>query len=153
MSAFVAFNGFPGGDVQAPIQSLLVQERQTPVPVPAKQVKVGVLAAKRAPAASSSHRAAARRSQAPTATTGPVVHRTAPKAAPAPTSSPAPRTGSPTSAPVAQTTPVTSDPAPSVPDTTIPAPAITLPSVPPPPQGNSQLPVDTSGITGILTGG
>ena len=45
MSAFVAFNGFPGQDVQDPIGTLLLQQRQTPVDVPAKPVHVGVLAA------------------------------------------------------------------------------------------------------------
>ena len=34
MSAFVAFNGFPGQDVESPIGNLVVQERPAPVSVP-----------------------------------------------------------------------------------------------------------------------
>lgn len=160
MSAFVAFNGFPGEDVQAPIQSLLVQQRQTPVPVPAKPVRVGVLAATRHPAAGGgSHRrtGASQRVGSPTASTGPVVQHTAPNAAP-PTQGPAPSSGSGggSTTPVAQTTPLTgaggTTPDPS---TVLPQlPAVPLPSVtpPPPPSDTSALPVDTSGITGLLGG-
>ncbi len=157
MSAFVAFNGFPGEDVQAPIQTLLVQERQTQVPVPAKPVHAGVLAAKRSAAPADTHRVAAKHASSPTASTGPVVHRTGPNAtqpAPAPTA-PSGSGGGGTATPVAQTTPLGS-PSPTGTDPQLPP--ITLPSIlpPPPPQppppGSSQLPIDTSSITGLLGG-
>src|SRR3954454_7643815 len=76
MSAFVAFNGFPGQDVQDPIGTLLLQERQTPVNVPAKPVHVSVLSTSHGPASSRGGRATARRLRAPQASTGPVRHKT-----------------------------------------------------------------------------
>src|SRR5213082_3528757 len=76
MSAFVAFNGFPGQDVQDPIGTLLLQQRQTPVDVPAKPVHVGVLAATRNHVGGARHRATTvRTSRGPQAGTGPVAHR------------------------------------------------------------------------------
>ena len=156
MSAFVAFRGFPGEDVQAPIQTLLVQEHQTPVRVPAKPLRVGVLGAKRSPSAGGSRRTATRRVSSPTASTGPVVQRTAPAApAPAPNQAPSNGTSSGNATPVADTSPLTSPTtAPTVPSTsTLPLPSLTLPSLPPPPPpDSSQLPVDTSGVTGLLGG-
>lgn len=162
MSAFVAFNGFPGEDVQAPIHTLLVQQRQTSVPVHAKPVRVDVRAATRHPAitSGSSHHAAARHAGGPTASTDPVVQHTAPQATPPPAQSPAPPSGSgggSATTPVAQSTPLADpDTAPTVPSTTTtPKLPITLPSLtpssPPPQQsGSSVLPVDTSGITDLL---
>ena len=160
MSAFVAFNGFPGEDVQAPIQTLLVPQSQASVPVPAKPVGGGVLAAKRTPSrAAAAHRVAVKQAHSPTASTGPVVHRTAPNAtqpAPAPTA-PSGSSGGGAATPAAQTTPLAST-SPTAPTGTDPQlPPITLPSLlPPPPQspppGDSQLPIDTSSITGLLGG-
>lgn len=158
MSAFVAFNGFPGQDVQDPIGTLLVQEKQAAVKVPAKPIRVDVAAATRA-ATTSGHRAATRRAHAPKASTGPVLQRAPARTAPGQ----APSSGqNPTSvAQTAPTTPLSTTP-PSVPNTGVQIPPITLPSLPssppasppPPPSGgvNTQLPVDTSGITGILGG-
>ncbi|HEX6461201.1 MAG TPA: hypothetical protein VF032_19955 [Thermoleophilaceae bacterium] len=155
MSAFVAFNGFPGEDVQAPIQSLLVQERQAPVPVPAKPVRVGVLAASRHPASAGTNHGGTGTSghlNSPTASTGPVVQRTAPKTAP-PAQSPAPSSGSGTATSVAETAPLpTVGSVPTDPSTIVPQlPTVTVPSLPPPPS-DSSLPVDTSGVTSLLGG-
>jgi hypothetical protein len=158
MSAFVAFNGFPGQDVQDPIGTLLLQEKQAPVNVPAKHVHVQVLATRRAASATTAHRrASSKRVQTPRATTGPVVNRTnptpsTPSPGQAPSSSgqtPSSAAGSTPSTPVSTTTP-------AVPDTGITLPQVTLPSLPssPPPGGSQQqLPIDTSGVTNLLGGG
>jgi hypothetical protein len=157
MSAFVAFNGFPGQDVQDPIGTLLVPQRQTAVSVPAKPVHVHVLATRRgAPAAATSRHAAARHLRSPRASTRPVTDRgTGQSTTPSQAGQTPSSTQSPTSSSVVPSTPSTpiSTTAPSVPDTGVTLPPITVPSLPsppPPPSGNPQLPVDTSGITGIL---
>jgi len=159
MSAFVAFNGFPGQDVQDPIGTLLLQEKQAPVSVPAKPVHVQVLGTTRSGSATAAQRhASGKRLRTPQASTGPVLHTTTPTPSTptpgqAPSSSgqtPTTAAGSTPSVPVSTTTP-------SVPDTGITLPAVTLPSLPappPPPGGDQQqLPVDTSGVTGLLGGG
>jgi hypothetical protein len=152
MSAFVAFNGFPGQDVQDPIGTLLVQERQAPVAVPAHPAKVSVLAARRDAAPGTTHRRArTKASGGPLAHANPVKHRT---------SVPAPSASQPSApAPQQQTslTPQTGNVPPSLPDTGtpslpstgLPLPDVTIPVVTPPPS-NTQVPVDTSGVTGIL---
>jgi hypothetical protein len=156
MSAFVAFNGFPGQQVQDPIGTLLLQEKQTRVNVAPKPIRVQVQATTRSPAAGASRHTGTGHVQAPRASTGPVVHRTVPGSS-TPTQSPSSSgqsptsvTGSAPSAPINTTTP-------QVPDTGLPLPPITLPSLPsspPPPPGNNQqqLPIDTSGITDLLGG-
>jgi hypothetical protein len=151
MSAFVAFNGFPGQDVQDPIGTLLLQQRQTAVNVPAKPVHVSVLAATRRNAAVARHRASVRNSQGPRAGTGPVTHRL-PSQVPGSTQSPAPASSQNAGTLPATTSPISTPTTPSVPDPTLPQlPGVTLPSLPPPPPpGSTQLPVDTSGVTGIL---
>jgi hypothetical protein len=157
MSAFVAFNGFPGQNVQDPIGTLLLQEPQAQVSVPVKPLHVGVPgASKRSGSAARHRREAARNSQAPKASTGPVVHRTTPIQAPTRTQTPASAPSQDT-VPLAQATPpVVPGTAPTLPDTGVPqVPGLTLPALPPPPppSGSSQLPIDTSGITGLLGGG
>jgi hypothetical protein len=149
MSAFVAFNGFPGQDVQDPIGTLLLQQRQAPVSVPAKPVRVHVLAARKGAVAS--HRAGTTRSHAPTANTGPVAQRT-PAQTPTQTPAPAPGSGQ-ASTPLTQSTPpLDSGTTPSLPDTGTPqVPSVSVPSLPPPPTP-SQLPIDTSGVTSLLGG-
>jgi len=158
MSAFVAFNGFPGQDVQDPIGTLLLQEKQAPVSVPAKPVHVQVLGTTRSASATTTDRhASSKRLHTPRANTGPVVNRTSPTTptAPSPGQTPTPSGQSPTS--VAGSTPSVplSTTTPSAPDTGITLPPITLPSLPPPPPpgGNQQQPIDTSGITSLLGGG
>jgi hypothetical protein len=156
MSAFVAFNGFPGQDVQDPIGTLLVQEKHASVRVPAKPVHVQVAASRRGPtgtAAARHRRDALKRTQGPNANTGPLAHRT-PSGAPgsSQTQTPSATQNATSLAPTSPTTPIGTT-TPSVPDPGVSVPPITLPSVtlPPPPSGNSQLP-DTSGVTGIIGG-
>jgi hypothetical protein len=156
MSAFVAFNGFPGQDVQDPIGTLLLQQKQAPVSVPAKPVHLQVLATRRGASASTAQRhGSVRNVRTPRASTGPVVERTSPTpTAPTPGQTPSSPGQSPTS--VAGSTPTVpiSTTTPSAPDTGITLPPITLPSLPPPPGGSpQQLPIDTSGVTSLLGGG
>jgi hypothetical protein len=156
MSAFVAFNGFPGQDVQDPIGTLLVQERQTPVNVSAKPVHTSVTASKQGTVAAG-HRASAKHSRVPRASTGPVLQRS-PTPATVPTPGQTPSSTPSSVAPSQTTTPVSVPTTPSVPNTGVTIPQITLPSLPsapqtPPPSDNSSLPIDTSGITGVLGGG
>lgn len=142
MSAYVAFNGFPGQDVQDPIGTLLLQERQAPVNVPAVPIDVHVRAATRSPVVRH-HRAAARRARGPQATgTGEVKHRIS---TPAPVPASAPATSAPASQPATPQLPATT---PSVP--TISLPKVQLPVVQTP--DKVALPVDTSGITNLLSG-
>ena len=152
MSAFVAFNGFPGQDVQDPIGTLLLQERQTPVNVPAEPVHVSVPSARRGPAAGSGRRATARQVNAPKASTGPVGD-----GSPAQTPAQSPSTATPGSTSTPGTSVVPQDSLPSSPTTPqLPQaslPQVTVPSLPPPPTDTTQLPVDTSGVTSLLGGG
>lgn len=162
MSAFVAFNGFPGQDVQDPIGTLILQEKQASVSVPAKPMHVQVLATTRSAsaAAAAAHRhVSAKQLRTPQASTGPVVHRTDPTPTTPTTPPPAQAPSSSVQAPasVAGSTPSTpvSNTSPSVPDTGITLPTITLPSLPPPPppdDDQQKLPIDLSGITGLLGG-
>jgi len=158
MSAFVAFNGFPGQQVQDPIGSLLIQQKQTSVNVPAKPVHVRVEGTTRGGAAGKARHTAARRAGAPRASTGPVVHRNGPgSSTPTQVQTPGSSGQNPTSvAGSAPAAPVSTTP-PSLPSTGITLPPITLPSLPsspPPPPGNNQqqLPIDTSGVTSLLGG-
>jgi hypothetical protein len=155
MSAFVAFNGFPGQDVQDPIGTLLVQEKQASVKVPAKPVHVRVAASRRGPAATTvarHRRDALKRSQGPQANTGPLTHPT-PSQTPGGSQTQTPGTTQNASsvAPTAPTTPIGTT-TPSVPDPGVSVPQVTLPSItpPPPPSGNTQLPVDPNSVTGII---
>lgn len=152
MSAFVAFNGFPGQDVQDPIGTLLLQERQAAVNVPAKPVHVSVQAARRASAEGSGGRTAARPVNAPKASTGPVGSRT-PAQTPTQNTQAAPgSTSTQGTTLVPQTTsPISTPTTPQVPQTDLPP--VTVPSLPPPPTDTTQLPLDTSGVTGLLGGG
>jgi hypothetical protein len=159
MSAFVAFNGFPGQQVQDPIGTLLVPQGQTKVNVAPKPIRVQVKGTTRAAATGTARHTSARHVQAPRASTGPVLQRNAPGSS-TPTQGQTPTSSgqSPTTS-VAGSTPTTpiSTTTPQLPSTDITLPTVTLPSLPtspPPPPGGSQqqLPIDTSGITGILGG-
>jgi hypothetical protein len=157
MSAFVAFNGFPGQSVQDPIGTLLLQEPQAQVSVPVKPVHVNVLATRRGSRAAARHREGVRNSRAPKASTGPVAHRT-PTQTPTRTQAPQAPASSQGTVPVTETTPpIVPGTEPTLPDTGLPAlPGVTVPTVPPPPPpsgGSQQLPIDTSGVTSILGGG
>jgi hypothetical protein len=152
MSAFVAFNGFPGQGVDDPIGTLLVQHPEAQVTVPARHVSVSVLGKKRSRVGG--RRAAARRAHRPIAGTGPVLNRThasqpgqtqQPASAPQSTGSPTPATSVAPQLPSGSGTP-------PLPDVTLPPAQVTLPPVPAPPPQKTAPPVDTSGITGVLSG-
>ena len=164
MSAFVAFNGFPGQNVQAPIGSLLLGEQhpQT-VTVPTKPVRSHAAAsASHAGARTAAHRASghARAVKSPLAHANPVGTRT--PSGQAPTQAPAssvPATPQQSTVPVSSGTvsdPLSGSGGPALPTTSVPAlPPISLPSLgsssSPPPE-NSQVPIDTSGVTSLLGG-
>jgi hypothetical protein len=153
MSAFVAFNGFPGQDVQDPIKTLLVNLQQTPVSVKADPVPVSTLRARHGVAATHArtrtHSRAHQRS--PMAHASPVTRRggITPPSAQTPASSPQ-QSALPT--PAGEVTPPL--PAGGTPSVGVPSPPkVELPPVQlPSPPNNTQLPVDTSGVTGLLGG-
>lgn len=154
MSAFVAFNGFPGQDVQdPPIGSLLVQERQATIDVPVHPLRVAVPASGSSRAATAADRRAGRApaSKTPLAHSNPVVNRA--PAAPQPTRTVAPRPAAPVTAPAtAVTTPLTGGGTPPLPSTGVPVPAVPAVPLPALPQG-TQLPLNTSGVTKALGSG
>jgi hypothetical protein len=165
MSAFVAFNGFPGQSVQAPIGSLLLGEQHPPtVTVPTKPLRShGSAASGRSTSRAGAHRGVthARAVSSPVAHTGPVVDRV-PAGQPAQPQAPAssapaqPQQSTAVGTPGTVSNPLPTGTAPSLPDTGLPAlPQVTLPplsSPSSPPPTSSQLPVDTSGATGVLGG-
>jgi hypothetical protein len=149
MSAYVAFNGFPGQGAENPIGNLVLQEQPAPVSIDAKPAQVHTRAATRSPSSTAQHRRVeAKRSTGPSASTGPVVkHRVS---SPAPTSS-APSTSTQTSsatAPVSQKLP-----SPQLPSGVLPElPQVNLPpvqvQVPVPSQSTT---LDTSGVTNAVS--
>jgi hypothetical protein len=149
MSAFVAFNGFPGQDVETPIGNLVVQERPAPVSVP----DVAVVAPARQAAttqAAARHRMDARGAAGPTASTGLIKQRRVSAPTTQAPAAQAPATSSDQSRqalPVQQTTPElpTSQ---VLPD----APQIQLPVIQSP-AGSQQPLIDTQKVVGLLTGG
>jgi hypothetical protein len=150
MSAFVAFNGFPGQDVRDPIGTLLLQQRQTPVNVPAEPVGVNAPAGKQGAAAGGGGTTASQ-VHGPNASTGPVGDRS-PAQTPAqdPTAAPGSTSTQGTSLVPQDTLPSTPT-TPQIPQTDLPP--LTVPSLPPPPTDSPQLPLDTSGVTSLLGGG
>jgi hypothetical protein len=158
MSAFVAFNGFPGQDVQDPIAPILVHETQAPVSVPAEPARGAVLDARTGgSSASRTGSSAARRHGGPRAHTGPVSgpRTTAPVQGPSgggQTPLQTPQTGGDVTSPAGGVTQQLPSGTPSVPSAQLPSvnvPEVQIPSLP---QGDSQLPVDTSGVTKLLGG-
>jgi hypothetical protein len=147
MSAYVAFNGFPGQDVENPIGKLVLQEQPAPVSVPAQPVQVHVRGATRGPSSAHHHGVGAKRAVGPTASTGPVVKRRLSSGAP---SSQAPASGSvqaPPPDPVGRSLPAP----PQVPTGVLPQlPNVSLPAIEAP--GESSPPVDTSGLTNAASG-
>ena len=145
MSAFVAFNGFPGQDVEDPIGTLLVKEPKAAVKVPAHPVRVEVRGANRS-GTESRRGSGAQRAGGPVAHTGPVSDPT-PSREPTATQAPAQQ---PVSAPVDSVTrDLPGNTAPSLPDTNLPAPPqVTLPPISTPSPQDLGLSVDTSGILG-----
>jgi hypothetical protein len=152
MSAFVALNGFPGQDVRDPIGTLLVQQRQAPVTVPAHPVRESGRTARSGGGTAHQRHTAVTRAHAPSASTGPVVRRT-PSKAPATTQAPAAGSGgtNQSSSPALPDTPQLPSDTPSLPQPTLPqVPGVSVPEVQAP--SSSQLPVDTGSVTGILGG-
>jgi hypothetical protein len=146
MSAFVAFNGFPGQDVEGPIGNLVLQERPAPVSIP-DVVPVATRPRSATTRAAARHRSLARDAEGPKASTGLIKHR-----ASAPTQAPAAQApGSSQSAlPVQQSAPqLPSAAVPSLPGAS--APNIQLPVLQAPDASQQPL-VDTKAITGLLTG-
>jgi hypothetical protein len=152
MSAFVAFNGFPGQGVQAPIGSLLLGEQHPPtVTVPTKPVRPHGSAAGRSSANAGEQRSSghARAVKSPVAHANPVVNSAPSGQAPTQTqapSSPAPQQSTSQVTPGTVSDPLPATTTPSLPTTAVPLPQVSLP----PPPDTSQLPVDTSGVTGVL---
>jgi hypothetical protein len=149
MSAYVAFNGFPGQDVESPIGNLVLQEQPAPVNVPAQAAQVQVQGATRTPGTGHHGRIAAKRAVGPSATTGPVVKRRLPAATPG---SQAPGSATQTAAPATGSAGGQSLPAtPQVPTDVLPQlPKVSLPALQAPSQ--SSLPVDANGVSNAVSG-
>lgn len=159
MSAFVAFNGFPGQSVQAPIGSLLLGEQHPPtVTVPTKPVRSHGAAAAGRSSARSGGGTHARAVKSPVAHAGPVANRVPAAGLPQPQAPPSSAPAQPQQSTAVTTPGTVSDPlptgtTPSLPSSPVPAlPQVSLPplSSPSTPPQNSQLPVDTSGVTSLL---
>ena len=160
MSAIVTFNGFPGQDIQDPIGSVQVQERQAPLSVDKHPATAKSAAARHSHAATTRnagrHSRAGHDAKAPVAHAKPVsVHRQSSgtqKQAQQPSSSSSPSAGA-----APDTSSVTKTVTNSVPSTpSVPAPSSVLPSYPVTLPGSDQktlplsLPVDTSGVTNTV---
>ena len=153
MSAIVAFNGFPGQDIQGPIGSVQVQERQAPLS--ADMHPAAAKSARHASAASSRHarrhHRGTHRANAPVAHANPVSHGQsgAQQKTQAPSSSSSPAVKVPDTSSVTKTVTNTVPSTPSVPAPALPSYPVTLP-------GSDQkqlpisLPIDTSGVTNTL---
>lgn len=138
MSAFVAFNGFPGQAVGDPVGTLLLQERQTHVNVPLVTVPSQTRAGQQTAGAHPRHSAKAERTR-PKASTGPVQKTSTAPSSPAGGSAQG-------SAPARQTAPQLPTGTPQVPDAQLPKlPDVELPAVQAP--SSSQPVLDTSGVT------
>jgi hypothetical protein len=155
MSAFVAFNGFPGQDVQDPIAPILVHETQAPVSVPAEPARGAALAAgsdRRSPGNVRSR--GARQHGGPSARTAPVSGPRSGAPVQAPSSGqaplPAPQGGGSPTSPVGGATQQLPSGTPSVPSAQLPA--VTVPEVQVPSLPQDTLPIDTSGVTNLLGG-
>jgi hypothetical protein len=160
MSAFVAFNGFPGQGVQDPIAPILVHETQAPVSVPTEPARGAVLDARTHGGSSSrvdSH--SARLHGGPRAHTGPLSAPDSGTPVQTPsggqTQVPPPQSGGDLNSTAGGATQqLPSGTTPSLPGGNTQVPQVTLPEVQIPslPQGDSQLPIDTSGVTKLLGG-
>jgi hypothetical protein len=152
MSAFVAFNGFPGQDLQSPITPILVHERQAPVTIPAHPSRADRQADPKRTGRSSAGGSTRTRtsSDTPVAQSDPLRQRAttqSPTTSAPDSSQQTGSTTSPTSGPVETLTTQ-----PSLPSDTVPsAPTVTTPSLPP---LDTQVPLDTGTLdTGTLNTG
>jgi hypothetical protein len=159
MSAIVAFDGFPGQDLQDPIGSVPVLDRQAPLAVEKHSTRAGaqhVLQTKATPAEHSRRdHGRSRSAKAPLAHTNPVVHR---QSASQPRTTQQPSSGSGQSSPVKvpDTSSVTHA-VPKVPSApSLPAPQTLLKSSPVTLPGGVALPVDlpinTAAVSGVVDG-
>jgi hypothetical protein len=154
MSAFVAFNGFPGQDVQDPIAPILVHETQAPVSVPAEPARGAALDARSGGRSAGNARSrGARLHGGPSARTVPVSgpRSSAPSETPSSGQAPlpAPQGGDPTTLAGGATQQLPGG-TPSVPSA--PVPSVTVPEVQIPSLPQDTLPIDTSGVTNLLGG-
>ena len=158
MSAIVGFKGFPSQDLQNPIGSVLVQERQAPLPVPKHPTPVSVASAHAAAARASGHvRSAARslhgRARAPLAHANPVGRSGSTAADPQRSTTPAAPVKTPDAGTVVKNVTKVVPRAPSVPAPSGLLPALGLGS---PDQGQGQapavqLPAVLTGVTTTVT--
>jgi hypothetical protein len=159
MSAIVAFDGFPGQDLQDPVSSLPVLDRQAPLAVEKHSANAGAqrhALQTKATAAQHARRdhGRSRSAKAPLAHTNPVSHR---QSAPQPRTK-QPSSGSGQSAPVRvpDTAPVTNA-VPKVPSApSLPSPQTLLQSSPVTLPGGAtlpvNLPVNTAAVSGVVDG-
>ena len=156
MSAIVGFKGFPSQDLQNPIGSVQVQERQAPLPVPKHLTPVSVASAHSAAARASGHvRSAARRhhgrASAPLAHANPVGQSGSTAADPQRSTTPAAPVKTPDAGNVVKDVTKVVPRAPSVPAPSGLLPALGLGS---PDQGQApavQLPAVLTGVTTTVT--
>jgi hypothetical protein len=132
MSAFVAFNGFPGQDLQSPITPILVHERQAPLTIPAHPSRADRQTADQKRTGRSSAGGSTRRrtsSDTPVAQSDPLRQRATTQSPTTSAPDSSQQTGStntPTSGPVETLTTQ-----PSLPSDTVPsAPTVSTPSLP-----------------------
>ena len=156
MSAIVAFNGFPGQDLQDPVGSLPVLDRQAPLAVEKHRADAAAHVA-RASGVSARHtrNRHGHAAKAPVAHTNPVVHRQSTSSRP---QAQQPSGGSSQTSPVRvpDTSPVTNA-VPKVPSApSVPSPQTLLKSSPVTLPGGTALPVDlpinTAAVSGVVDG-
>jgi hypothetical protein len=158
MSAIVAFHGFPGQDLQDPIGSVPVLDRQAPLAVEKHSAKTAGAHVMRASGVSAqhsrTHHGRTHSAKAPVAHTNPVTHRQSvsqPRA-----QQPASSGSSSSPVKVPDTSPVTHA-VPKVPSApSLPSPQTLLKSSPVTLPGGAALPVDlpvnTAAVSGVVDG-
>jgi hypothetical protein len=149
MSAFVAFNGFPGQDVEGPIGNLVLQEQPAPVSVP-DPLTLHVRPHASAPGKAAHQRGTARDAKGPQASTGLIKHR-------ASTQTQAPAVQPPASSESGQPALPVQQGAPQLPSASVPSlPGTSMPNIQLPvlqaPTTSQQPLVDTQAITNLLAG-
>jgi hypothetical protein len=156
MSAIVAFNGFPGQDLQDPVGSLPVLDRQAPLAVEKHRADAAAAHAMRASGVSSRHtrNRHGHAAKAPVAHTNPVVHRQSASSQPQ-AKQPSGASSQPSAVRVPDTSPVTNT-VPKVPAPSLPSPQTLLKSSPVTLPGGTALPVDlpinTAAVSGVVDG-
>jgi hypothetical protein len=155
MSAIVAFDGFPGQDIQDPIGSVPVVDRQAPLAVEKHQGSASTTHARHAKAVSArhhkrSHRHAGQANTPVAHANSPAVHR---ESTPQTQTPQQPGSSSSTPVKVPDTSSVTSGVTNTVPATpSVPAPSTLLQTSPVTLPGGKTLPVDLPVNTGAVSG-